>query len=102
MPIYCSPTALQRLFHHEGERAVAKASKEFGTMFGVSTLSTIPVEELSQIDTPKLFQFYYHKDQGLNDAILQKAKESKFDVMALTVDTIVAVSYTHLTLPTKA
>ena len=90
LPIYCSPTALQRLFHHEGERAVAKASKEFGTMFGVSTLSTIPVEELSQIDTPKLFQFYYHKDQGLNDAILQKAKESKFDVMALTVDTIVA------------
>ena len=81
---------MQRLFHHEGERAVAKASKEFGTMFGVSTLSTIPVEELSQIDTPKLFQFYYHKDQGLNDAILQKAKESKFDVMALTVDTIVA------------
>ena len=65
MPIYCSPTALQRLFHHEGERAVAKASKEFGTMFGVSTLSTIPVEELSKIDTPKLFQFYYHKDQGI-------------------------------------
>ena len=90
MPLYFAPTALQRLFHHEGERAVAKASKEFGTMFGVSTLSTIPVEELSQIDTPKLFQFYYHKDQGLNDAILQKAKESKFDVMALTVDTIVA------------
>ena len=26
----------------------------------------------------------------MNDAILQKAKESKFDVMALTVDTIVA------------
>ena len=65
LPIYCSPTALQRLFHHEGERAVAKASKEFGTMFGVSTLSTIPVEELSKIDTPKLFQFYYHKDQGI-------------------------------------
>ena len=90
MPIFCSPTALQRLFHYDGERAVAKAAKEFGTMFGVSTLSTIPVEELSQIETPKLFQFYYHKDQGLNDAILQKAKESKFDVLALTVDTIVA------------
>ena len=90
MPIFCSPTALQRLFHHEGERAVARAAKVFKTMFGVSTLSTIPVEELSQIDTPKLFQFYYHKDQGLIDAILQKAKESKFDVLALTVDTIVA------------
>lgn len=23
MPLFCSPTALQRLFHHDGERAVA-------------------------------------------------------------------------------
>ena len=23
MPLYCAPTALQRLFHHEGEKAVA-------------------------------------------------------------------------------
>jgi len=25
-PFYCSPTALQRLFHHDGERAVAAAA----------------------------------------------------------------------------
>ena len=40
MPVYCSPTALQRLYHHEGERAVATAAEKFGTMFGVSTLGT--------------------------------------------------------------
>ena len=38
MPIFCSPTALQRLFHHDGERAVARAAEKFGTMFGVSAL----------------------------------------------------------------
>jgi len=26
MPVYCSPTALQRLFHHQGERSVAAAA----------------------------------------------------------------------------
>jgi L-lactate dehydrogenase (cytochrome) len=26
LPVYCSPTALQRLFHHDGERAVAAAA----------------------------------------------------------------------------
>ena len=26
MPLYCAPTALQRLFHHEGEIGVAKAA----------------------------------------------------------------------------
>jgi L-lactate dehydrogenase (cytochrome) len=28
--LFCSPTALQRLFHHDGERAVAKAAEKFG------------------------------------------------------------------------
>ena len=46
MPFYCSPTALQRLFHHDGERAVAAAASKFGTMFGVSSLGTVSVEEL--------------------------------------------------------
>ncbi|MEM6942198.1 MAG: alpha-hydroxy acid oxidase [Pseudomonadota bacterium] len=89
MPVYCAPTALQRLFHHEGERAVAKAASKFGTMFGVSSLGTVSVEELAALAPgPKMFQFYFHKDRGLNDALLERAKAAKFDVMALTVDTI--------------
>ena len=89
MPLYCSPTAVQRLFHYDGERAVAKAAEKFGTMFGVSTLGTVSVEEISNISNcPKMFQFYFHKDRGLNKNMLDRAKEAKFDVLALTVDTI--------------
>src|ERR671918_2801801 len=81
MPLFCSPTALQRLFHHDGERAVAKAAEKFGTMFGVSSLGTVSVEEIgSTISTPKIFQFYFHKDRGLNKSMLERAKEAKFDV----------------------
>jgi L-lactate dehydrogenase (cytochrome) len=89
MPIYCAPTALQRLFHHEGERAVARAAAKFGTMFGVSSLATVTVEEIENItNTPKMFQFYFHKDRGLNDELLERARAANFGVMALTVDTI--------------
>jgi len=89
MPLYCAPTALQRLFHHDGERAVARAAQKYGTMFGVSSLATVSVEEISAINTgPKMFQFYFHKDRGLNVALLERAKEAGFQVMALTVDTI--------------
>jgi L-lactate dehydrogenase (cytochrome) len=89
MPIFCSPTALQRLFHHDGERAVARAAEKFGTMFGVSSLGTVSVQEIgSMITTPKMFQFYFHKDRALNNAMLARAKEANFDVLALTVDTI--------------
>ncbi|MEM1148796.1 MAG: alpha-hydroxy acid oxidase, partial [Pseudomonadota bacterium] len=89
MPLYCAPTALQRLFHHEGERAVAKAATRFGTMFGVSSLATVSVEEIAALAPgPKMFQFYFHKDRGLNDALLERAKAAEFNVLALTVDTI--------------
>lgn len=89
MPLFCSPTALQRLFHHEGERAVARAAEKFGTLFGVSSLGTVSLAEISKlISTPKMFQFYFHKDRGLNDALLARAKDATFDVLTLTVDTI--------------
>ena len=41
LPIFCSPTALQRLFHYEGERAVALVAVKYNTLFGVSSLTTV-------------------------------------------------------------
>ena len=93
MPLFCSPTALQRLFHHDGERAVAKAAEKFGTMFGVSALGTVSVEEIgSAISTPKLFQLYFHKDRGLTGSMIERCIAANFDVLALTVDTITGKS----------
>ena len=89
MPVYCSPTALQRLFHHKGERAVAAAAETYGTMFGVSSLGTVSLEELRQKhDTPQVYQFYFHRDRGLNRAMMQRAKDAGVNVMMLTVDSI--------------
>lgn len=89
MPLFCSPTALQRLFHHDGERAVANAAEKFGTMFGISSLGTVSVEEIgSTINTPKLFQLYFHKDRGLTNSMIDRCIAANFDVLALTVDTI--------------
>src|SRR4029077_4761874 len=89
MPLFCSPTALQRLFHHDGERAVAKAAEKFGIMFGVSSLGTVSVEEIgSAISTPKLFQLYFHKDKGRPGSMIGLCIAANFDVLALTVDTI--------------
>ncbi len=89
LPVYCSPTALQRLFHHEGERAVAAAAAKHGTMFGVSSLGTVSLEEMRRTyDNPQIYQFYFHKDRGLNRAMMQRAKEAGVEVMMLTVDSI--------------
>jgi len=89
MPLFCSPTALQRMFHPDGERAVARAAETFGTLFGVSSLSTVSFAEIGALTrSPKMMQFYFHKDRGLNTALMERAKAADFDILALTVDTI--------------
>jgi L-lactate dehydrogenase (cytochrome) len=90
LPLFLSPTALQRLFHHEGEFAVARAAEQHGTWFGISSLGTASIEDVgAAISTPKMFQFYYHKDKGLNKSMIERCKAANFDALVLTVDTIV-------------
>jgi L-lactate dehydrogenase (cytochrome) len=91
MPLMLSPTALQRLFHHQGECAVAATAQHFNTWFGISSLATVSIEEIGRtIASPKLFQLYIHKDKGLNRSMIERCKAAKFDAIALTVDTIVS------------
>jgi L-lactate dehydrogenase (cytochrome) len=91
MPLFFAPTALQRLFHHEGEAAVARAADRFGTLFCVSTLGTRSIEELAAMSTaPKLFQIYVHKDPALTTDLIDRCRAAGFGALALTVDTIVA------------
>lgn len=90
MPLFLSPTALQRLFHWQGEHAVARAAEKFGTFFGISSLGTVSIEEIGEsISTPKMFQLYVHKDKHLNRSMVERCKAAKFDALTLTVDTIV-------------
>lgn len=107
MPLFLSPTALQRLFHHDGELAVGRAAEKYNTIFGVSSLGTVSVEKIGEmIRTPKLFQLYYHKDKELTRNMMDRCKEANFDGLALTVDTIVGGNrerdlYTGFTTPPR-
>ncbi len=91
LPLMLSPTALQRVFHWQGERAVALAADKFGLWFGISSLATVSIEEIAAlVATPKLFQLYVHKDKGLNASMIERCQAAGFDALALTVDTIVS------------
>ncbi len=91
MPLFFSPTAMQRLFHHDGERAIARVAEKFGTLYGISTIGTRGIEEMGTFTAgPKLFQIYIHKDRALNTDLIARCKAANFNALALTVDTIVA------------
>jgi L-lactate dehydrogenase (cytochrome) len=90
-PLFLSATAMGRLYHHQGERAIAKAAEKMGTMFGISTMATVSIEEIGDLtNSPKLFQLYIHKDRGLTDNLIERCERANFDAMCLTVDTVVA------------
>ena len=90
-PLFLSPTAMHQLYHHDGEKASARAAEKFGTFFSLSTMGTQSIEEISNISGgPKLFQLYIHKDQGLTDNLIERCQRSGFKAMCLTVDTVVA------------
>jgi L-lactate dehydrogenase (cytochrome) len=91
LPLMLSPTALQRIFHWQGERAVARVAERHNLWFGISSLSSVSIEEIgANYAGPKMLQYYYHKDRGLNAALVARARAAKFDAIALTVDTIVS------------
>lgn len=91
LPLMLSPTALQRAFHRDGERAVALAAEKFDIWFGISSLATHSIEEIAALSSaPKLFQLYVHKDKGLNASMIERCRAARFDALALTVDTIVS------------
>ena len=90
-PLFLSATAMHRLYHHHGERATAKAAEKMGTMFGISTMATTSIEDIGKLTNgPKLFQIYIHKDRGLTDNLIERCKQSGFNSVCLTVDTVVA------------
>ncbi len=91
MPLFLSPTAMQRLYHHEGDKASARAAEKFGTFYSMSTMATSSIEEIANVSGgPKLFQLYIHKDQSLTDNLIDRCKNAGFKGLCLTVDTVVA------------
>jgi L-lactate dehydrogenase (cytochrome) len=91
MPLFLSPVAMQRLFHHDGDKASARAAEKFGTFYSMSTMATSSIEEIANISGgPKMFQIYIHKLKGLTDNLIDRCKSSGFKSMCLTVDTVTA------------
>ena len=56
---------------------MAAAAGRHGTLFGVSSLGTVSLEEARRISGgPQVYQFYFHKDRGLNRDMMARAKEA--------------------------
>lgn len=88
MPLVLTPVGGPRMFHHEGELAVARAARHTGIPYGISTLANWPLEEIAaQTDTPLWFQVYAWGDRQDAKRAVARAKEAGYRVLLLSIDT---------------
>jgi L-lactate dehydrogenase (cytochrome) len=86
--VYLSPTGASRLFHPEGELAVARAAARAGTLYGLSANSTRSLEQVAAASVgPKLFQIFVFKDRDFTAALIRRCREAGYSALCLTVDT---------------
>jgi L-lactate dehydrogenase (cytochrome) len=90
-PVMIAPTGASRLFHREGEPAVAEAAARFGMPYSLSTVGTTTIEDIAAIGKhPKVFQIYVFRDRGLTRNFVERCKAARYTALCLTVDTPVA------------
>jgi L-lactate dehydrogenase (cytochrome) len=90
LPFVLSPIGGPRMFHHEGELAVARAARHAGIPYGISTLATTAVEDVAaQTDTPLWFQLYVWGDRSESKEALARAKAAGYSAVLLSIDTTV-------------
>ena len=87
-PIIIAPMAYQRHAHPDGEVAMASAAAEFGTIMTLSTMATASPAEVAAAapDSPRWFQLYVFRDQGVTRSIVDEAVDSGYQAIVLTVD----------------
>jgi 4-hydroxymandelate oxidase len=91
-PLLVAPTALHRLAHPDGEAASALAAAALGCGYVLSTLSSLPLEDVARCVLPDpargplWFQLYWQPDRGLVAELLQRAEAAGFEAIVLTVD----------------
>ncbi|SEN18789.1 alpha-hydroxy acid oxidase [Actinacidiphila rubida] len=87
VPAAVAPMAYQHAFHPDGELAVARAARDAGMPFTVSTFSSVPVEEIAAAGGTTWFQLYWLRDRGVTADLLARAESAGCSALVLTVDT---------------
>jgi len=88
MPVMLSPTGFGRIAHSQGELAVARAARDAGLDYSLSTLATRSIEEIASVDgLNKWFQVYTWRDRAMVKEMVLRARDAGYVGLQLTVDT---------------
>lgn len=87
LPLLLAPTGFTRLFHYCGEIAAARAARDAGTLYTLSSLSTTSIEELAAaVPAAHWFQLYVWRDRSVLKDFIERCRASGYAALCLTVD----------------
>lgn len=87
LPIVLAPIGFAGVYARRGEVQAAKAAKQAGVPFSLSTVSICSIDEVSQATRePFWYQFYMLKDKEVARQLLKRAEDASCRVLLVTVD----------------
>ena len=88
MPVAIAPTGLTGMQHADGEMLAARAAKQFGIPFTLSTMSICSIEDVSEATSghPFWFQLYVMKDKDFMRNLIDRAKAANCSALVVTLD----------------
>ncbi|WP_072807173.1 alpha-hydroxy-acid oxidizing protein [Rhodococcoides yunnanense] len=88
-PLLIAPVGIQTLAHPEGELATVRAAAALGVPYIHSTQASHSFEQVAEAggDAPRWYQLYWPTDQSVLLSFLQRAKNTGFTTLVLTLDT---------------
>ncbi len=108
-PILLAPVAYHRLAHEAGEIATISAATALDTTMIVSTLASLPIEDIAdaartaaaslgkKAPPPLWFQLYFQPDRDFTLHLVRRAEAAGYGVIVVTVDA--AIKRSEFTLP---
>ena len=86
-PVIIAPCGTHKMFHPEGELAVARASATRDSLQILSTVTTTSVEDVNRArSAPVWYQLYPTEDWRITEALVGRAENSGCPAVVITVD----------------
>ena len=88
MPLAVAPTGAAGLLWFDGEIEIARAAKQMGVPFALSTASIISLERVAAEGGGRLwFQLYMWPDRSMSYELVDRARAAGYEALIVTVDT---------------
>ena len=96
VPMLVGPTGLNGLYWPRAEEALARAARDAGVPFVLSTASTSLLEDVRAASDGELWlQLYVQRDRRIAESMMARARAANFHALMLTVDTMVHGTRDH-------